>query len=183
VIETERLRLRRWHEADRAPFAAMGADPEVMRFFEAPLSRAESDALIDRIEAQFDRKGYGMWAVERRDDGAFLGFTGLFDVEFASPIEGDVEVGWRFACAAWGQGYAFEAATAALAFAATYLAVPRIVSMTVVANTRSWGLMERLGLFRRPDLDFDHPRLPAGHALRPHIVYATTPAGTGGAIA
>lgn len=176
MIETRRLLLRRWQDGDREPFATMGVDPEVMRFFPACLDRADSDALIDRIEAHFARCGYGLWAVERRDDGAFLGFTGLFDVAFASPIEGDVEIGWRLARAAWGQGYGFEAATAALAFAAANLEAPRIVAMTVAANIRSWGLMQRLGLVRRPDLDFDHPRLAEGHVLRPHIVYATVPA-------
>lgn len=176
MIETERLLLRRWQDPDRARFAAMNADPEVMRFFPALLTRDESDALIDRIEVQFEARGYGLWAVERRGDGAFLGFTGLFDVAFASPIEGDVEIGWRLARVAWGQGYASEAAAAALAWGAAHLDVPRIVSMTVAANTRSWGVMQRLGLVRRPDLDFDHPRLPEGHDLRPHIVYATAPA-------
>jgi RimJ/RimL family protein N-acetyltransferase len=173
VIATERLLLRRWQDSDRAPFAAMNADPEVMRHFPALLDRAASDALVDRVEAHFAAKGFGMWAIERRADSGFLGFTGLMEVNFASPIEHDVEIGWRLVRHAWGQGLALEAARAALDFAAANLALPRIVSMTVAANTRSWGLMERLGLIRRPDLDFDHPRMPEGHALRPHIVYAT----------
>jgi RimJ/RimL family protein N-acetyltransferase len=176
VIETERLLLRRWRESDREPFAAMNADPKVMRHFPALLDRTASDALVDRIEANFDRCGFGLWALERRADGVFLGFTGLATVDFAAPIEGDVEIGWRLARHAWGQGYAFEAASAVLAFATANLDLPRIVSMTVPANTRSWGLMERLGLTRRPDLDFEHPRVPAGHVLRPHIVYSTAPA-------
>ena len=172
MIETERLVLRQWRDGDREPFAALNADPEVMRHFPATLTRAESDAVIDRVTAAIDANGYGFWAVERRDDGALLGFAGLAEVAFASPIEGDIEIGWRLARHAWGAGYAREAAQAALAHGWTVIDRDRIVSMTVPANTRSWGLMERLGLARRPDLDFRHPRIADGHPLQPHIVYA-----------
>lgn len=171
MIETPRLILRQWRDSDRAPFAAMSADAEVMAHLPALLTPAESDALIDRLLGDIAARGWGLWAIERREDGAFLGWTGLNPVTFPCPVEGDVEIGWRLARAAWGQGYAREAAEATLAFA-WQLGLPRIVSFTVPANTRSWGLMQRLGLERREDLDFDHPRLAADHPLRPHIVYA-----------
>jgi RimJ/RimL family protein N-acetyltransferase len=173
MIQTERLILRPWQYNDRAPFAAMGADPEVMRHFPALLSRAESDALVDRVDRFFADHGWGMWALERRADGAFLGFAGLIRVTFESSINGDVEIGWRLRRDAWGQGYAFEAARAALNWGLANLDVPRIVAMTVIGNTRSWGLMERLSMTRRPDLDFDHPNVPDDSILKPHIVYAT----------
>ncbi|KPF73300.1 GCN5 family acetyltransferase [alpha proteobacterium AAP81b] len=171
MIATERLILRQWRDSDREPFAAMGADPEVMAHFPALLTSAESDAIVDRLSTDIAARGWGLWAIECRDDGRFLGFTGLNPVTFPCPVEGDVEIGWRLARAAWGQGYAREAASAALAFG-WQLGLPRIVSFTVPANVRSWGLMQRIGLDRRDDLDFDHPRLPADHPLRRHIVYA-----------
>ena len=172
IIGTPRLLMRRWQEGDLAPFAALCADPEVMRHFRSPLTPEESDALVRRIEAHFDAHGFGLWALERRADRRFLGFTGLLTVDFASPIAGEVEIGWRLARAFWGQGYAGEAARAALDFGFAQLGLARIVSMTVEANARSWRLMERLGMARAAELDFDHPRLPEDHALRPHIVYA-----------
>lgn len=172
MIETERLLLRRWTDRDREPFAAMNRDPEVMRHFPSLLSREESDAMIDgRIEAHFDAHGFGLWAVARKSDDAFLGFTGLMKVEFACPIEGEVEIGWRLPRHSWGQGYAREAATAALDYGFRELGLGRIVAMTVTGNSRSWGLMERLGMKRMPELDFDHPRVPEGSPVRPQIVY------------
>jgi RimJ/RimL family protein N-acetyltransferase len=172
LIETVRLVLRRWQAGDREPFAAMGQDAEVMRHFPALLTRTESDALIDRFDTRIDADGYGMWALERRGDGAFIGFTGLLPVGFPSPIENDVEIGWRLARTAWGQGYATEAAAASLAFAWRRTTALRIVSMAVTANTASIAVMHRIGLARRPDLDFDHPRLAPDSPLRRHIVHA-----------
>jgi len=170
VIETDRLVIRPWVEADRAPFAAMGADPHVMAHFPSLLSRAESDALVDRIKAMMADQGFGFWAVARRDTGAFIGFCGLNRVSFPCPVEGEIEIGWRLAHSAWGQGFAREAAQACLDWGFGH-GLQRITSFTVAANTRSWGLMQRLGLQRRADLDFDHPRLAPDSLLRRHIVY------------
>jgi RimJ/RimL family protein N-acetyltransferase len=170
VIETARLLIRPWRDADRAPFAAMGQDPAVMAHFPALLDRAASDALIDRVSAEIATRGHGLWAVARRDTGDFIGFCGFNPVAFPCPVEGEIEIGWRLASAHWRLGFAFEAAQACLDWGRSN-GLKRIVSFTVPANTRSWGLMQRLGLQRRVDLDFDHPRLPAGHRLRPHIVY------------
>lgn len=169
-VETARLVLRRWTDADREPFAAMNADAEVMRHFPAPLDRAESDAFVDRIETGFDRLGFGLWALERRDDGAFLGFTGLAVVRPDLPFAPAIEVGWRLASGAWGQGFATEAARAALrvGFESGHA---EIVSFTAVVNAPSRRVMERLGMRRDPADDFDHPALPDGSPLRRHVLY------------
>ena len=169
--QTERLRLRRWRPDDRAPFADLNADPEVMRHFPAIMSRAESDALVDRIEAHFAEHGYGLWAVEVIGSREFIGFVGLAYVPFEAHFTPALEVGWRLARSAWGHGYATEAARAALTFGFDHSDVPEIVSITAVSNVRSQAVMQRLGLTRRPEDDFEHPRLEPGHPLRPHVLY------------
>jgi RimJ/RimL family protein N-acetyltransferase len=174
VIDTERLWLRPWIEADLAPFAEMGRDPRVMAHFPSLLFPAQSRDLAIDIMNHIGEHGFGLWAIERKSDRRFLGFCGLKRVQFPCPVEGDVEIGWRLARAHWDQGYAREAAQACLDHGFAALALPRIVSFTVPANVRSWGLMERLGMARREDLDFDHPALTPGHHLRPHIVYERT---------
>lgn len=171
MIDTARLSLRPWCDADRAPFHVMCQDPEVMQHLGPPLSRVDSDAAVDRMMALQAERGHCFWAVERKSDSAFLGFCGLKIFTEESPILGDVEIGWRLRRDAWGQGYAREAAQASLDWGFANLSAGRIVAITVDANRRSWGLMERLGMLRRPDLDFEHPRLPEGNPLRPHIVY------------
>lgn len=173
MIATERLILRDWRDGDRAPFAGMVADPEVMRCLGPLQDRAAADAGVDRMIAHQAAHGFCFWAIERRDDAAFLGFCGLKRVDLTgTPIAGEVEIGWRLRRDAWGAGYAREAAVATLAWGFGDGGLQRIVAMTNLANTRSWGLMERLGMTRRPDLDFDHAALDRDDPLRPHIVYA-----------
>lgn len=174
TIGTGRLILRRWRDSDREPFAAMNADPEVMRYFRATLDREASDAFADRIEASFDELGYGLWAVERRDGGAFLGFTGLALQRYEAPWTPAVEIGWRLARSAWGHGYATEAAEAALAFGFDRVGLDEIVSVTTRTNERSRRLMTRLGMTHDPADDFDYPLLPEGHPLRPSVLYRKT---------
>ena len=169
---TARLVLRRWRGADREPFARLNADAEVMRFFPAPLGRADSDALADRADALFDLHGFGLWAVERLDIGAFIGFTGLAPMPAGIPGSGGVEVGWRLARSAWGQGYATEAATAALRFGFDLLGLAEVNSITAVVNIRSRAVMERLGM--QPADEFDHPRVPEPSTLRRHVRYVLT---------
>ncbi len=168
-LRTERLLLRGWVAADRGPFAALNADPEVMEHFPAVLSRGESNALVARIRQHFVKHGYGLWAVEA--DGEFLGFTGLAwtDVLRSEP-EGApaLEVGWRLARSAWGHGYATEAAAAALAYGLTV--ARRVVSVTATTNSRSQAVMERIGL--RRVREFDHPRPDLPEHLRRHVLYA-----------
>lgn len=170
-LRTERLLLRRWRDDDRAPFAALNADPRVTEFLPAPLSRADSDALVDRIEAHFAAHGFGLWAVEVPGEIPFAGFVGLAVPAFEAAFTPCVEVGWRLAAACWGRGYASEGARAALAFGFAQLALAEIVSFTVPANVRSRRVMERLGMTRDPADDFDHPALPDGHPLRRHVLY------------
>jgi RimJ/RimL family protein N-acetyltransferase len=177
MIETERLILRLWREQDRAPFRAMCASAAVMEHLGGPREADEVDAAIERIHACQADHGHCFWAMERKADGAFLGFCGLKRGTVA-PILGLPELGWRMRQDAWGQGYAREAAAASLGWGWANLPDPRIVAITVPGNVRSWGLMERVGLGRYPELDFGHPDFPEGHPLHRHIVYsADRPAG------
>ncbi len=168
-IRTQRLLMRRWRASDRAPFAAMNADTEVMRYFPAALDRADSDQLIDRIEERFESQGFGLWALEILDSGEFIGFTGLNPMPAGVPGSGDQEIGWRLARRAWHKGYATEAARAALDVGLNQLGLPVIWSMTAVINLPSQAVMQRLGMV--PHRLFDHPRIAMGDALRPHVVY------------
>jgi RimJ/RimL family protein N-acetyltransferase len=169
-IRTDRLVLRPWTRADREPFAAMNADPRVMEYFPALLSRAESDATADRIERHFEERGFGLWGVEVPGEASFIGYVGLMVPAFEAPFMPCVEVGWRLAQAHWGLGYATEGARAALRQGCE-LGLTEVVSMTVLANRRSRRVMEKLGMKRDPADDFDHPRLPPGSPLRRHILY------------
>lgn len=171
MLETGRLILRNWLKEDFAPFAAMNADPQVMEFFPACLSRTESDSLARRISARLQERGWGLYAVESKATGDFLGFTGLSVPGFAAPFTPCVEIGWRLARAAWGQGLATEAAQAVAHFAFSGLALPELVSFTSVGNFRSRRVMEKLGMTHAPEDDFDHPGIPEGHPLRRHVLY------------
>jgi ribosomal-protein-alanine N-acetyltransferase len=168
TLQGPRLRLRPIAPADAAGFAALNADPLAMRHFPAPLSRAESDAALDRALAHHGEYGFGAQAAALHD-GTLLGFLGLAQVQFPAHFAPAVEIGWRFLPAFWGQGYAEEAARLTLAHGFGPLGLKEIVSFTVPANQPSWRLMQRLGM--RPDGGFDHPRVPEGHPLRPHVLY------------
>lgn len=170
---TERLQLRQWRAGDRAPIAAMNADPRVMEHFPATLSRAESDAAVDRQIAHIECYGWGFWALERTGDGAFIGFVGLKHVPPELPCAPAVEIGWRLAFPFWGRGYATEAARASLAVAFAQLGLDEVVSFTTLPNRRSQAVMERLGLCRDP-ATFEHPLLPEGSPLRRHCLYRIT---------
>jgi ribosomal-protein-alanine N-acetyltransferase len=171
VIRGARVVLRPWRDEDRAPFAAMNADERVMEFFPTPLRRAESDALVDGIQAHFARHGFGLWAMEAPGIAPFIGFTGLAVPRFTAAFTPCVEIGWRLAIEHWGKGYASEAARLALAYGFETAGLSEIVSFTSVANLRSRAVMERLGMQRDPTDDFDHPNLPNGHPLRRHVLY------------
>lgn len=168
---TDRLVLRQWREEDREPFAAMNADPEVMQHLPAMLDRQASDAMLDRLHDSIEEQGWGLWAVECRDTGALLGFTGLAVPRHPLRFLPCVEVGWRLARPAWGHGFATEAAREALRVAFDELGLQEVVSFTTVTNVRSRAVMERLGMRRDPAEDFDHPALPVGSPLRPHVLY------------
>jgi ribosomal-protein-alanine N-acetyltransferase len=170
-MRTQRLLMRRWQPADRAPFAAMNADPEVMAHFPNLLDRAASDAFVDRVEAGFAEHGFGLWALQRLETAEFIGFTGLNVVRFAEHFTPAVEVGWRLCRAAWGQGLATEAGRQALAVGFGDHGLAEIVSFTATGNAASRAVMHRLGMTRDSAGDFDHPSVPAGHRLRRHVLY------------
>jgi RimJ/RimL family protein N-acetyltransferase len=187
-LRSDRLLLRHWRAEDREPFAAMNADPEVMRHFPAPLSREQSDALAAREQAAISEQGWGLWAVEVADggkagrgagaprgrDGApvatFAGFIGLAVPRFTAHFTPAVEVGWRLARPFWGHGYATEGARAALTYAFGELGLQEVVSFTTVANAGSRRVMERLSMTHDPADDFDHPGLPDS-PIRRHVLY------------
>ncbi len=170
-LATDRLVLRRWRESDLAPFAALNSDPVVMEHYPSPLSRAESDAMVARIEAHFAAHDFGLFAVEVRDTGEFIGYVGLWPTDFDAAFTPAVEVGWRLARTSWGHGFATEAARAAVVDGFERLGLDEIVSFTALLNERSWCVMERLGMRHDPADDFDHPKLPPGHRLERHVLY------------
>ena len=171
VLTTERLLMREFRDADREPFAVMNGDPVVMEHFVKPQTPAESGVFVDRIRAQWQAEGWGLWALERSDTGEFLGYAGLWPVRFEAAFTPKVEVGWRLAAGHWGQGFATEAAQRAVVYAFDTLGWPEIVSFTAVGNLRSRAVMERLGMGREPEWDFEHPYVPEGHPVRPHVFY------------
>jgi RimJ/RimL family protein N-acetyltransferase len=173
-LSTPRLWLRQWQASDRAPFAALNADPVVMEFLGGCLDSAASDALARGAEAEIARQGWGLWAVEVRESAAFIGFVGLHAPSFEAPFTPCVEVGWRLAQGSWGKGFATEAGRECVRFAFETLALGELVSFTVPSNHRSRAVMERLGMRRDANGDFDHPRLPAGHPLQRHVLYRLT---------
>ncbi|MGF1513752.1 MAG: GNAT family N-acetyltransferase [Elainellaceae cyanobacterium] len=170
MLTTPRLLLRRWQSSDLAPFARLNADPEVRRYFPNLLTRQESDASVERFERHIEHHGFGFWAAELRETGAFIGFIGLDTTDF-EPLFPAVEVGWRLTQEFWGNGYATEGGREALRYGFETLALEEIVSLTAVENRRSRAVMERLGMTHDPQDDFDHPALPAGHALQRHVLY------------
>lgn len=171
VAETGRLRLRAWGEGDGEHFYSAMNTPAVMRWLGGVQDRAAWDTALERLERYQRDYGHTFWIVERKADGELLGFCGLKRVNAeGAPNPGDMEVGWRLREEAWGQGIAKEAAIASLDLAFGRFAAPHVVAFTVAGNTASWGLMERLGMTRRPDLDYDDPRF--GSDLNPTITYA-----------
>lgn len=170
TLRTERLLLRRWTDADRDAFAAINADPVVMEHFPPEsMTRASSDQFIDRLESSFQEHGFGLWAMD--DAEGFVGFVGLLRPSFEAHFTPAVEIGWRLARDRWGRGYATEGARAAMGYGFDEVGLDEIVSFTISSNTRSWAVMERLGMTRDPADDFDHPRFPVGHPFSRHLLY------------
>jgi RimJ/RimL family protein N-acetyltransferase len=175
ILSTERLILRRWRGSDRETFARINADPQVMEFLSHPLQRAESDALVDRIEAHFKEHGFGVCATGLRQDGSFIGFIGLNVPSFEAPFTPCVEIGWRLAQKSWGQGLATEGAREIARYGFETLDLKEIVSFTVPANIRSRRVMEKIGMIHDPADDFDHPQLRPGHPVPSPAVQAASP--------
>lgn len=174
VVEprAQRLVMRSWRRADREPFAAMNADPEVMRYFPALMTGAESDAFVDRIQDLFGVNGYGLWALEIAATGEFIGFTGLNAMPEEVPGSGGVEVGWRLTRSAWGHGYATEAGRATLEVAFGPLGLDEVWSLTAEGNAASRAVMSRLGLSHVATQP--HPALAADNPLLVHVFYRIT---------
>lgn len=174
-LETERLILRRWTDADRPAFAAICADPEVMYWLGGVLRREEADARIDRVEASWSANGHGRYLVERKADGLFLGWCGIMKAFETLPIAGQPEMGWRLVREAQGQGYATEAARAAIADGFARFSFPEIVAFTSPGNVESQAVMQRLGMVRRSERDFEYPDQPADGHLRQSVMYVAYP--------
>ena len=170
-FDTPRLRLRQWRESDLAPFFALACDPQVMEFLLPLPTRADSDALADRIRARFAENGWALWAVEHKASGGFMGFTGLNSPAVTLAFSPCVEIDWRFGRGWWGQGFASEAARAALQVGFERIGLDEIVAFTAWNNTRSSAVMERIGMKEDAAGAFDHPLVPEGHALRRHRLY------------
>lgn len=169
-FDTEHLRLRQWCAADREPFAVFNADPKVMEFYPAPLSRTESDAMGNRCQTLIAERGWGFWAVETKSENEFIGFVGLHTPAPELPFSPCVEVGWRLAAKHWGKGFATEAARGALRIGFERLGLAEIVSFTSVINLKSRAVMVKLGM-RETEETFEHPNVPVGSALRQHCLY------------
>ena len=169
-LSSPRLLLRPWRDSDRKPFAMMGQDPRVMRYFPAPLTRAQSDALIDRAMEGIRTRGYGFWAVERKDTEAFIGFVGLSVPSYGLPCGPCIEVGWRLHSDHWGQGFATEASRVALRFGFEKIQLEEIVSFTSLVNRASEAVMERLGMVRDAET-FMHPKVDPQSELAEHVLY------------
>lgn len=171
TIETARLRLRQWTAADVESWACMNADPRVMEFFVEPTPKQRSRELAALMRDDLEQHGYGWFVMEIKDAPGFGGVVVLDDVRYDVPFDPRREIGWRLPISSWGRGYATEAAAALLDLAFRELRWPQVIAMSARINTRSRGVMERVGMTHDPDDDFDHPRVPDGHRLKRHVLY------------
>jgi 3-dehydroquinate dehydratase / shikimate dehydrogenase len=171
-IETKRLILRPWKESDLNPFAALNADPRVMKYFPKTLTIEETQQFITVLKSKFEKDGFSFFATELKSTGEFIGMIGLSIPSYETPFTPCVEIGWRIAYEHWNKGYATEGALACLDFGFNELKLKKIVSFTAVENKTSQRIMEKIGMNRVEDGDFDHPRLPEGHPLRRHVLYS-----------
>lgn len=171
MLQTKRLLLREWCEEDLPSFAAMNADPRVMKTLPRILTRAESDELARRIRADMNERGFELWAVELVGTAPFIGFVGLSVPRFEAHFTPCVEIGWRIAAEHWNQGYATEAAEAVVKYGFEEKNLEEIVAITAVGNVASRRVMEKLGMKHDPAEDFNHPRLEPEHPLCRHVLY------------
>ena len=172
-IKTKRLLLRQWRESDVELFAKLNANPNVMNFFPSVLTRSQSNELANNIKQRIAENGWGFWAVEIPDECEFIGFVGLNKPHYTLPFDLEVEIGWRLAENYWGQGYATEAAQAALKVGFSQLHFTEIVSFTSRLNIPSINVMNRLQMSNTNN-NFEHPKVTEGHKLRDHCLYKIT---------
>ncbi len=171
TFQTKRLILRNWRESDLLPFSTLNGTPEVMEYMPGILTKPESDALAFKIKNSLERLSFGLWAVEVKTDGNFIGFVGLSRPTFDAHFTPCIEIGWRISLEHWGKGYATEAALKATELGFEKFGLNEIVSFTAPNNQRSRRVMEKLGMLHNPIEDFNHPKLPNGHPLKPHVLY------------
>lgn len=172
-VETQRLILRQWKQSDEGPYIKLNSDPEVMEYFPSVQTRPETLIQIKRISDFIDQNGYGFFAVERKDNHQFIGFTGISEARFEAYFTPCIEIGWRLSKENWGQGFAIEAALACLYFGFNTLNFKEIYSFTSTRNNRSEKVMQRIGMNRIGE--FEHPLIADGHWLKKHLVYKTSP--------
>jgi RimJ/RimL family protein N-acetyltransferase len=174
ILETQRLRLRNWLEADRDLFREINSDPKVMEFFPFRRSHEEADLLFDRVNAMIREDGLGFYAVELKETGEAMGFCGLAPANMPGIFPPEtIEIGWRLATRFWGNGYITEAAEALLSYGLKAKGLDAIISFAVAQNHRSTAVMKRIGMTHCPELDFDSPRVPDSHPhLKRHVTYA-----------
>jgi RimJ/RimL family protein N-acetyltransferase len=170
-LETDRLLMREWQEGDLKPFAEMGQDPDVMRYFPKQMSQEDAKQFIAKSNLFLQQKGFTLWATTVKESGQFAGFVGLAEPSYQTHFTPCVEIGWRLAKRFWGHGYATEAAKRVLKYAFEDLNLPEIVSFTSVLNAPSMKVMERIGMSRDTGGDFDHPKIPQDHPLCRHVLY------------
>lgn len=169
IFESKRLGFRLWSEDDKLPFAKMNSNIEVMEFMPKLLSFDESNEFISRIKNHFDSYGYGLWAVDIKETGKFIGFIGFSHANFESDFTPCIEIGWRLDRESWNNGFATEGAKECLKYGFEVLNFKDIFSFTSKINYRSINVMEKIGLCK--SRDFNHPKLENGNPLRPHVLY------------
>ena len=167
--ETPRLILRQWKASDHEPYIKLNCNSDVMEFFPSVATRDEALAQIERFIAHIDQYGYGFFAVERKDNGQFIGFTGLSHPRFEASFTPCVEIGWRLSKAHWGRGFATEAALACLDFGFDSAGLHEIYAFTSVHNKRSEQVMIKAGMLKQGE--FEHPLIEDGHFLKQHVLY------------
>ena len=170
-IESNRLYFRQWKEEDKEFFFKLNSDPEVMKYFPQALSKNESDAFVEKVKFQINKRGWWFFAVEIKNTSEFIGFIGLSNTAFEAPFTPCTEIGWRFHRNFWKKGYATEGAKTVLDFAFRKIGKESIVSYTSKLNFPAIAVMKRIGMVEDPSYSFDHPKIPKGHPLRPHILY------------
>jgi len=169
-LKTERLLLRQWKDEDLSPFAQINADPEVMKYFPNILTTEESNQFADRLRDIIQNRGWGLWALELKDTGEFIGYTGLHDIDDQLPFAPGIEIGWRLSKGFWGNGYATEAAKEVLRFALISLQLEKVYSFTSKINENSISVMEKIGM-NNTDSDFNHPSLAYDHKPAKHVLF------------
>jgi len=170
-LQTERTILRPWADSDLEPWVTLNGDERVMEFFPSTYTRDRAERSAALLRERLERDGYGWWVLEIKNGASFAGVIALQDVPFEAHFTPALEIGWRLQHDHWGHGYATEAARSALAFALSELQRDEVVAMTAAVNERSRRVMQRLGMTRDPDDDFEHPAVVAGHPIRPHVLY------------